>query len=112
MDRDATESEACDDFEALFPGTGIDCRLASANLEGMGFALWTKDDLAWAQGTSEYRALGVAVISITDLFQQRDFKARRPLPSRDPLAFRGMFASIGALNGQLRRWRRRPRARR
>jgi hypothetical protein len=69
----------------------------------VGFALWIKDDLAWAQGTSEYRALGVAVISATDLFQQRDFKPRRIPPSRDPFAYKGMFASIGALNAQLRR---------
>ncbi len=72
----------------------------------MGFVLWIKDDLAWAQGTSEYRAHGVAVISATDLFQQRDFKPRRPLPPGDPLAFAGMFASIGDLNLQLLRRRR------
>ncbi len=28
----------------------------------MGFALWLDDELAWAQGTHEYRPMGTAVI--------------------------------------------------
>jgi hypothetical protein len=64
----------------------------------MGFALWIDGDQAWAQGTSEYRAMGVAVISVTDIFQHRDFRARRRLPRLDPPLYQGMFASIGALN--------------
>ena len=43
----------------------------------MGFALWTDGERAWAQGTSEYRAMGVAVIAASDLFRNRDFHPRR-----------------------------------
>ena len=39
----------------------------------MGFYLWFDDALAWAQGTYEYRPMGTAVISASDLFRRRDF---------------------------------------
>ena len=39
----------------------------------MGFYLWLDDDLAWAQGTYEYRPMGTAVIAASDLFRRRDF---------------------------------------
>ena len=70
----------------------------------MGFALWMDGDRAWAQGTSEYRAMGVAVVAISDLFRQSDFRPRR----RTPLGkeYVGLFASVGQLNAELRRRRR------
>jgi hypothetical protein len=43
----------------------------------MGFYLWVGDGLAWAQGTYEYRPMGTAVISASDLFRRRDFDPRR-----------------------------------
>ncbi len=71
----------------------------------VGFALWIEEELAWAQGTHEYRPMGVAVIAATDLFSPRDFDPRRRGPaSRDP-SFVGLFASIGEVNGHLRRRR-------
>ena len=35
----------------------------------MGFYLWVDDELAWAQGTYEYRPMGTAVISASDIFR-------------------------------------------
>ena len=46
-------------------------------MDAMGFYLWLDDDVAWAQGTYEYRPMGAAVISASDLFRRRDFEARR-----------------------------------
>ena len=43
----------------------------------MGFYLWVDEQFAWAQGTYEYRPMGTAVISKSDLFRRRDFTARR-----------------------------------
>lgn len=83
--------------------------LVMVYIVSVGFALWIETDLAWAQGTHEYRPMGVAVIAATDLFLPRDFDPRRHGPSpRDP-SFVGLFASIGEVNGHLRR--RRPGAR-
>ena len=66
----------------------------------MGFALWTDGELAWAQGTHEYRPMGVAVISATDLFRPRDFDARAlPRSGKD---FAGLFASLEQVNRHLR----------
>jgi len=74
----------------------------------MGFYLWIDRDLAWAQGTYEYRPMGAAVISNSDLFRRRDFSPRRnAAPARDA-EFAGQFASLGHLNGHLRK-RRKPR---
>ncbi len=72
----------------------------------MGFYLWLDRDVAWAQGTYEYRHLGTAVISVSDLFRRRDFQpGRKPrLPST--AEFAGQFASLGHLNQQLQEWRR------
>ena len=39
---------------------------------------WRVNTLAWAQGTYEYRPMGAAVISKSDLFRRRDFSPRRP----------------------------------
>jgi hypothetical protein len=71
----------------------------------MGFYLWLDDGLAWAQGTYEYKPMGTAVISATDLFRRRDFDAwRRPPKGARPV---GEFASLGHLNLELRQQRRR-----
>lgn len=68
----------------------------------MGFALWVDDHLAWAQGTHEYRPMGVAVIAATDLFTPRDFSARRAAPRRRQASFVGLFASLEQVNAFLR----------
>ena len=68
----------------------------------MGFLLWIDGDVAWAQGTYESRAMGSAVISVTDLFQHRDFRpSRRPPGVFDP-AYVGWFASLSEMNARLR----------
>ena len=73
----------------------------------MGFYLWLDGELAWAQGTYEYRPMGTAVIAACDLFRRRDFDARRKLEPPRSARFAGQFASIGHLNGELRKRRRR-----
>ena len=75
----------------------------------MGFHLWTDGEVAWAQGSYEYRPMGAAVISSSDLFKRRDFSARRAPPRPGAAVYVGQFASIGQLNQELQR--RRPRAR-
>ena len=77
----------------------------------MGFALWTDVGLAWAAGTSEYRAMGAAVISDTDLFRAADFRPNRRPPASS-LTFRGHFASLGQINDYLVKARGRPGTRR
>ena len=69
----------------------------------MGFYLWVDDELAWAQGTYEYRPMGTAVISASDLFRRRDFDPRRKV--RAPGGFVGQFASLGHMNAQLQKRR-------
>jgi len=64
----------------------------------MGFALWIDEDLAWAQGTHEYRPMGVAVVGSSSVFVGRDFLPRRPAPSRYDNRFIGLFASLGEVN--------------
>jgi hypothetical protein len=67
----------------------------------VGFYLWVDQDLAWAQGTYEYRPMGAAVISRSDLFRRRDFNPRRK-PQIPPTAeYAGQFASLGHVNQQL-----------
>jgi hypothetical protein len=76
-------------------------------MKPMGFYLWVDDQLAWAQGTYEYRPMGAAVISKSDLFRRRDFSPRRsPRPPRTA-RFAGQFASLGHLNQHLQTARRR-----
>ena len=70
----------------------------------MGFALWTNSGLAWAQGTHEYKPVGAAVISTTDLFRQRDFHPSRRVPERAE-GYVGLFASIVDLNDWLEKRR-------
>jgi hypothetical protein len=75
----------------------------------VGFYLWLDGDCAWAQGTYEYRPMGTAVISSSDLFRRRDFSARRNVRAPRDAEFAGQFASLGHLNMQLKARRRRPR---
>lgn len=76
----------------------------------MGFYLWLDDGLAWAQGTYEYRPMGTAVIACTDLFRRRDFDPRRKTQPPHNAHFAGQYASLGQLNGELRKRRRGKRA--
>ena len=73
----------------------------------MGFYLWYDEELAWAQGTYEYRPMGTAVIATSDLFRRRDFDPRRKLPAPRTVEFAGQFASLGHLNAQLQKRRSR-----
>ena len=78
----------------------------------MGFAVWVEPsgDLAWAEGTHEYRPLGTAVIAVTDQFRRRDFSQTRRRPKQLDPDFVGFFGSLEDLNGHLRaapRWKRR-----
>ena len=71
----------------------------------VGFVLWMEPEVAWAAGTYEYRAMGAAVISNTDLFRPSDFRRnRRPPPASSP-SCAGYFASIGQMNGFLMKQR-------
>jgi len=72
----------------------------------MGFAVWTGGGLAWAQGTHEYRPMGVAVVSATDLFRQRDFHPSRRIP-QTAARYEGLFGSIVAVNDWLENRRQR-----
>ena len=76
----------------------------------MGFYLWLDRDLAWAQGTYEYRPMGTAVISSSDLFRRRDFSPHRKVQAPSDAEFAGQFASLGHLNTQLKKRRKRRRA--
>jgi hypothetical protein len=76
-------------------------------MKPMGFYLWVDEQLAWAQGTYEYRPMGGAVISKSDLFRRRDFSARRPPRPPRTARFAGQFASLGHLNQHLQNARRR-----
>ena len=70
----------------------------------MGFALWTANGLAWAQGTHEYKPMGTAVISSSDLFRQRDFHPARQAPD-DSAQYVGLFASLVDVNDWLEKRR-------
>jgi hypothetical protein len=64
----------------------------------MGFALWVDREVAWAQGTHEYRPMGAAVIGVRGIFTSRDFNRGRRAPSRYDVRFTGHFASLGQMN--------------
>src|SRR5262249_3942793 len=70
----------------------------------MGFALWIDDEqgVAWAQGTHEYRPMGVAAIASTDRFRPRDFRKSRRRPEYLKNAFVGFFGSLEEVNFALR----------
>ncbi|MCX6621358.1 MAG: hypothetical protein NTY38_09805 [Acidobacteria bacterium] len=74
----------------------------------MGFALWVQEEMAWAQGTHEYRPMGTAVVAVTDTFQPRDFRPGRRSPGRMDPSFSGFFCSLSELNLYLREVRSRP----
>ena len=71
-------------------------------MKPMGFYLWLDRDLAWAQGTYEYRPMGTAIISTSDLFRRRDFDPKRKPPASATAHLAGHFASLGHLNTHLR----------
>jgi len=71
----------------------------------MGFYLWIDRELAWAQGTYEYRPMGTAVIASSDLFRRRDFSSRRQSTPPGTAEFVGQFASLGHLNTHLKQRR-------
>jgi hypothetical protein len=70
----------------------------------VGFYLWLDGATAWAQGTYEYRPMGTAVISSSDLFRRRDFSPRRK--ATPPRSARHL-ASLGHINAELKTLRRR-----
>lgn len=74
----------------------------------VGFHLWLDGDLAWAQGTYEYRPMGTAVIAASDVFRDRDFDPQRRPPASSTVRPAGQFASLGHLNLHLQRRRKRP----
>lgn len=73
-----------------------------ANIVYVGFLLWIVGDVAWAQGTYESRAIGSAVIAVTDLFQYRDFRPGRHTPDVSDPGYVGWFASLSDVNARLR----------
>ena len=66
-----------------------------------------EDEVAWVQGTHEYRPMGSAVVARGGVFSPRDFHPRRRCPHRHDPAFIGFFASLGHLNRYLKTSRRR-----
>jgi hypothetical protein len=80
--------------------------MAAANVwdnTRVGFAVWLDADQAWAAGTYEYRAMGSAVISRTDLFRPGDFRRDRRRRVDPGARFAGHFASIGHVNAFLQK---------
>ena len=72
----------------------------------MGFYLWLDGEVAWAQGTYEYRPMGAAVVASSDLFRRRDFNSRRRPQPGGMAVFAGQFASLGHLNSKLKKERK------
>lgn len=77
----------------------------------MAFVLWIDDQLAWAQGRHECRAMGAAVIAVSDRFRQRDFRIDVICPPRDAPSYVGMFASLSEVNRYLAQINRTPQRR-
>ena len=73
----------------------------------MGYSVWIENGLAWAQGTHEYKPMGVAVISATDLFRERDFNPARRCPPIPYHSYVGLFASVVDVNYWLQQRRAR-----
>jgi hypothetical protein len=71
----------------------------------MGFALWVDGDLAWAEGTHEYRPMGTAVVAATTQFVQRDFRPAGARRRRADRGFEGLFGSLVEVNHWLARRR-------
>jgi hypothetical protein len=72
--------------------------------EALGFALWidTDSNMAWVEGTHEYRPMGTAVIARSDQFRQRDFRQTRRRPAHLENSFAGFFGSLEEVNARLR----------
>ena len=70
----------------------------------MGLALWidSAESLAWAQGTHEYRPMGMAVIALNGQFRHSDFRQSRRAPARLEASFAGFFGSLVTVNEYLR----------
>lgn len=82
----------------------------SSELKGMGFAVWIDrpNELAWVQGTHEYRVMGTAVIAASGQFRHRDFSKSYRRPKHLENAFGGFFGSLEEVNATLReqvRWK-------
>jgi hypothetical protein len=67
----------------------------------MGFYLWLDRDVAWAQGSYEYRPMGAAVVAASDLFTNRDFDSARKVNLPPAARYLGQYASLGQVNGIL-----------
>jgi len=74
----------------------------------MGFALWIEDGIARAEGTHEYRPMGVALVSASDIFRARDFDRRGRIRPRNGASFAGLFASLNHVNRHLVQRRSQP----
>jgi hypothetical protein len=74
----------------------------------MGFALWidVREDIAWVQGTHEYRPLGTAALSKVDQFRRRDFRQNLRRPRELDDCFVGFFGSLETVNEYLRKQRK------
>lgn len=68
----------------------------------MGYALWVDGELAYAEGTHEYRAWGSAVVGLRTQFRLKDFRPRRGKRARAGQGFIGLFPSLEELNIYLR----------
>jgi len=68
----------------------------------MGFALWIQNDVLCAQGTHEYRPMGVAIVGRGSVFTARDFRPIRGTVHRERATFAGFFASLGEMNDYLK----------
>ncbi|MBM3726771.1 MAG: hypothetical protein FJW40_15280 [Acidobacteria bacterium] len=71
----------------------------------MGFALWVVGDIAYAEGTHEYRPMGAAVVSAATVVTAGDFRPHARSIVRSRRHFEGYFASLGHLNHHLKRRR-------
>ncbi|MBV8819363.1 MAG: hypothetical protein JO022_13475 [Acidobacteriaceae bacterium] len=69
----------------------------------MGFALWINvdEDMAWVQGTHEYRPMGTAALSRLDQFRGRDFRQTLQRPRELDDCFVGFFGSLETVNEYL-----------
>jgi hypothetical protein len=68
----------------------------------MGYALWVDGELAYAEGTHEYRAWGSAVVGIRTQFRLKDFRPRHGKRPRQGKEFIGLFPSLEEVNIYLR----------
>jgi hypothetical protein len=70
----------------------------------MGFALWIDADaeMAWAEGTHEYRPMGTAAIARNGQFRHVDFTRIRRRPPRLENSFAGFYGSLEEVNAILR----------